>query len=52
MPDTLHLTVTMPFSDYARGDRITDPDTVAALIKSHPSHVVVHAPLPDAVMEG
>jgi hypothetical protein len=45
MSETLHLTVKMPFGDYARGDRITDPETVAAVLESHPHHVVKHAPV-------
>jgi hypothetical protein len=37
---TYHLSVTQAFGDYARGDRITDPDTVAAVFESHPQNVV------------
>ena len=45
MADEKHLTVVKPFGDYARGDRITDPAEVAAVLESHPSHVVPHAPI-------
>jgi len=44
MSDELHLTVVKPFGEYARGERITDPDKVAELLASHPEHVVKHLP--------
>lgn len=34
------LVVVQPFASYAVGDRITDPDTVAALVRSHDYNVV------------
>ena len=44
-PMTYHLSVTQAFGDYARGDRITDADTVAEIFASHPQNVVrVDAP--------
>lgn len=45
MAEVLHLTVIVPFGDYARGERITDPATVAAILETHPHHVVKHAPV-------
>ena len=37
---TYHLSVTQPFGDYARGDRITDANTVASVLETHPQNVV------------
>ncbi len=46
MPDYT-LTVTAPFGDYARGDRIADPAAIAAVLETHPHNVVrVAAPAP------
>ncbi len=40
------LVVTQPFADYAKGDQITDPKTVAAILDGH-SHRVVKTNVPD-----
>ena len=37
---TYHLSVTQPFGDYARGDRIIDAGTVASVLESYPQNVV------------
>lgn len=39
-----HLTVTEAFRNYARGDHITDPAEVEAVLASHASHVVPRFP--------
>lgn len=37
----MKLIVITPFADYQRGDEITDPDTVRAILESeHAAHVV------------
>ena len=44
----IHLIVRQPFGDYARGDRITEPDEVARLSGECGEHVVrVGAPVPE-----
>jgi len=45
----IHLIVVQPFADYAKGDRIEDPEIVASILASaNSSHVVkVAAPKPD-----
>lgn len=35
------LTVTEPFASYAKGDQITAPDDIAAVLASNPEFVVV-----------
>lgn len=55
MADETHLTVHLPFGDYVRGQRIEDAAEVAAVLASHPGHVVKHAPVeaaPVATQEG
>lgn len=45
---TIALVVVQPFASYAKGDQITDPNTVNDLLKDHPHHVVkVAVPDPD-----
>ncbi len=34
------LIVTLPFADYSKGERITDPELVDVLFQSHRGHVV------------
>lgn len=34
------LVVTQPFAEYAKGDRITDPNTVKAILEHHHHRVV------------
>jgi hypothetical protein len=41
------LVVVSPFANYHRGDRITDPATVKALLEDHP-HRVNKIVVPDA----
>lgn len=36
----IHLVVSQPFGDYAKGDRITDPAAVQKLLLEHPHRVV------------
>lgn len=35
-----HLVVTDPFADYAKGDRITDPDKIKTALELQPNRVV------------
>lgn len=37
---SIALIVTQPFASYARGDRITDHDTVQKVLADHPHSVV------------
>lgn len=43
----IHLVVTNPFGDHARGDRITDAATVEAVRESHNAANVVAVTAPD-----
>ncbi len=42
----IHLIVKHPFGDYARGDTITDPETVAVVLAQSAEHVVRVTPHP------
>ena len=42
----MKLTVTNAFGDYARGDDITDPDQIAAILASDNAQNVVKVTLP------
>jgi hypothetical protein len=44
---SIELVVTQPFADYARGNRITDPAKIAAVLLHH-EHRVVKVAVPDA----
>ena len=42
----VHLSVTAPFADYQPGDRITDPEAVAAILADERCHNVVKVAAP------
>lgn len=37
-PQTFHLVVVLPFGDYQRGDKITDPEAVEKVLASENAH--------------
>jgi hypothetical protein len=45
------LVVVHPFADYAKGDRITDADTIKNLLENH-AHRVVTIVIPDDAPAG
>jgi hypothetical protein len=44
----VHLIVTAPFADYQRGERIEDPEAIAAILGCEQCHNVVKVAAPAA----